>query len=79
MILHYVKQWEERKHILEQWLNENEPNSYEHIHDMLFHLVITKPNERERQIWDWNRFTIIDNGEYQGRYVSTITVMEIAQ
>jgi hypothetical protein len=45
MILNYVKQWEERKHLLEQWLNENEPNSYESIYEMLFNLVVTKPND----------------------------------
>ena len=69
MILHYVKQWEERKHLLEEWLKENEPYSYESIHEMLFHLVLTKPNEREHQRWDWNRFTIIDDGEYQGNQI----------
>ena len=69
MILHYVKQWEERKHLLEQWLNENEPYSYEGIHEMLFDLVLTKPNGREHQKWDWDRFTTIDDGSYQGNQI----------
>lgn len=69
MILHYVKQWEKRKHLLEQWLNKNEPYSYDNIHEMLFDLVITKPNGREHQKWNWNRFVKIDDGEYQGNQI----------
>ena len=65
MILHYVKQWEERKHLLEQWLNKNEPNSYENIYEMLFRLVITR-SERGELEWDWNRFVKIDDGSFQG-------------
>jgi hypothetical protein len=65
MILNYVKQWEERKHLLEQWLNDNEPNSYENIYEMLFHLVITR-SERGELEWDWNRFVKIDDGSFQG-------------
>lgn len=68
MILNYVKQWEERKHLLEQWLNDNEPNSYENIYEMLFHLVITR-SERGELEWDWNRFVKIDDGEYQGNEI----------
>ena len=68
MILHYVKQWEERKHLLEQWLIKNEPNSYENIYEMLFHLVITR-SERGELEWDWNRFVKIDDGEYQGNQI----------
>ncbi len=69
MILHYVKQWEERKHILEQWLNENEPNSYESIYEMLFNLVVTKPNDDEYSEWDWGRFVKIDDGTFQGNEI----------
>lgn len=68
MILHYVKQWDERKHLLEQWLTKNEPNSYENIYEMLFHLVITR-SERGELEWDWNRFVKIDDGEYQGNQI----------
>lgn len=68
MILHYVKQWEERKHLLEQWLTKNEPNSYENIYEMLFHLVITR-SERGELEWDWNRFKVLDDGEYQGNQI----------
>ena len=68
MILHYVKQWEERKHLLEQWLTENEPNSYKNIYEMLFHLVITR-GERGELEWDWNRFVKIDDGDYQGNQI----------
>jgi hypothetical protein len=69
MILHYVKQWEERKHLLEQWLNENEPNSYESIYEMLFNLVVTKPNDDEYSEWDWGRFVKIDDGSFQGNEI----------
>jgi hypothetical protein len=69
MILNYVKQWEERKHLLEQWLNENEPNSYESIYEMLFNLVVTKPNDDEYSEWDWGRFVKIDDGSFQGNEI----------
>ena len=69
MILHYVKQWEERKHLLEQWLNDNEPNSYESIYEMLFNLVVTKPNDDEYSEWDWGRFVKIDDGTFQGNEI----------
>jgi hypothetical protein len=69
MILNYVKQWEERKHLLEQWLNENEPNSYESIYEMLFNLVVTKPNDDEYSEWDWGRFVKIDDGTFQGNEI----------
>jgi len=68
MILHYVKQWEERKHLLEQWLNKNEPVSYKHIYMMLFKLVITR-SERGELEWDWKRFKVLDNGDYQGNKI----------
>jgi hypothetical protein len=66
MILHYVKQWEERKHLLEQWLTKNEPNSYQDIYETLFRLVVTKPNDDEYSEWDWKRFVKIDDGSFQG-------------
>ena len=69
MILNYVKQWDERKHLLEQWLNENEPNSYESIYEMLFNLVVTKPNDDEYSEWDWGRFVKIDDGTFQGNEI----------
>ena len=69
MILNYVKQWEERKHLLEQWLNDNEPNSYESIYEMLFNLVVTKPNDDEYSEWDWGRFVKIDDGSFQGNEI----------
>jgi hypothetical protein len=69
MILNYVKQWEERKHLLEQWLNDNEPNSYESIYEMLFNLVVTKPNDDKYSEWDWGRFVKIDDGSFQGNEI----------
>lgn len=68
MILHYVKQWEERKHLLEIWLTKNEPNSYQNIYEMLFRLVITRSEIRDLE-WDWNRFVKIDDGDYQGNEI----------
>jgi hypothetical protein len=68
MILNYVKQWEERKHLLEQWLTKNEPNSYQFIYETLFRLVITR-SERGELEWDWKRFKVLDNGDYQGNKI----------
>jgi hypothetical protein len=74
MILHYVKQWEERKHLIEQWLTKNEPNSYQDIYETLFRLVVTEPQKINPQLtnyneWNWNRFVKIDDGEYQGNEI----------
>jgi hypothetical protein len=69
MILHYVKQWEERKHLLEQWLTKNEANSYQDIYETLFRLVVTKPNDDEYSEWDWGRFRKIDDGSFQGNEI----------
>jgi hypothetical protein len=68
MILHYVKQWDERKHLLEQWLNDNEPNSYQDIYETLFRLVITR-SERGELEWDWKRFRKFDDGTFQGNQI----------
>jgi hypothetical protein len=69
MILNYVKQWEERKHLLEQWLNENEPNSYQDIYETLFCMVVTKPSDDEYSEWKWGRFVKIDDGTFQGNQI----------
>lgn len=69
MILHYVKQWEKRKHILEQWLIENEPNSYEHLYFKLFKLVVIEPESRFYKEWDWSRHRVIDDGDFQGNII----------
>ncbi len=68
MILNYVKQWEERKHLLEQWLTKNEPNSYQFIYETLFRLVITR-SERGELEWDWKRFRKFDDGTFQGNQI----------
>jgi hypothetical protein len=74
MILHYVKQWEERKHLLEQWLTKNEANSYQDIYETLFRLVVTEPQKINPQLtnyneWNWNRFVKIDDGNFQGNEI----------
>jgi hypothetical protein len=69
MILHYVKQWEERKHLLEQWLTKNEANSYQDIYETLFRLVVTKPDSQFNKEWDWKRLKVLDDGEYQGNQI----------
>lgn len=70
MILEFVKQWEERKHILEEWLTNNMPSSYEDIYKKLFGLVITEPlDSYGYKEWDWNRYKCIDDGDYQGTQI----------
>jgi hypothetical protein len=68
MILHYVKQWEERKHLLEQWLTKNEPNSYQDIYEAVFAGVVTQPQGRGYK-WHWKRFVKIDDGTFQGNQI----------
>jgi len=70
MILEFVKQWEERKYILEEWLTNNMPSSYEDIYKKLFGLVITEPLDSYGAYeWDWNRYQCIDDGDYQGTQI----------
>ena len=69
MILNYVKQWKERKHLLEQWLTKNEPNYYQDIYETLFRLVVTKPDSQFNKEWDWKRLKVLDDGEYQGNQI----------
>ena len=68
MIKEFIQQWDERKHLLEEWLKENEPREYEDIYKKLFELVITKPNGYADD-WDWKRFRVIDDGDYQGNLI----------
>lgn len=68
MIKEFVQQWDERKHLLEEWLKENEPSQYEDIYRKLFELVITKPNGYADD-WNWERFRVIDDGDYQGNLI----------
>lgn len=68
MIKEFVKQWDENKHLLEAWLKENKPSSYEDIYKKLFELVVTKPNGYGDE-WNWERFTTIDDGDYQGNMI----------
>ena len=68
MIKEFVQQWDERKHLLEDWLKENEPSEYEDIYKKLFELVVTKPNGYADD-WNWERFRVIDDGDYQGNLI----------
>jgi hypothetical protein len=68
MIKEFVKQWDERKHLLEEWLKENQPSDYEDIYKKLFELVVTKPNGYGDE-WKWERFKVIDDGHYQGNLI----------
>jgi hypothetical protein len=68
MIKEFVKQWDERKHLLEEWLKENQPSNYEDIYKKLFELVVTQPNSYNDS-WDWERFEIIDDGDWQGNRI----------
>lgn len=68
MIKEFVQQWDERKHLLEEWLKENKPSQYEDIYKKLFELVITQPNGYADD-WNWERFRVIDDGHYQGNLI----------
>ena len=64
----FVQQWDERKHLLEEWLKENKPSEYKDIYKKLFELVIIKPNSYFDS-WNWERFKVIDDGDYQGTLI----------
>ena len=68
MVKEFVQQWDERKHLLEKWLKENQPSEYEDIYRKLFELVITKPNGYADD-WNWERFRVIDDGDWQGNLI----------
>jgi hypothetical protein len=69
MIKEFVKQWDARKHLLEEWLKENQPSDYDDIYKKLFELVITEPLDKYADCWGWDRFTVIDDGHYQGNRI----------
>lgn len=64
MIKEYVKQWDENKHLLEEWFKNNIPSSYEEIHEKLFELVL-KPIDGWSE-WNLECKRVIDDGHYQG-------------
>lgn len=72
MNLEFVKQWEENKHLLEEWF-KNTPCDYEYqkIVEKLFELVL-KPLDGYRSEFDVEEITTIDNGDYQGTQIFLI-------
>jgi hypothetical protein len=81
MIKHFIKQWDEFKHELEFFLDLEYDQSedkqywgmaYEELFKKVFELVVTQPREQTNWSsceWDWDRFQIINHGDYQGEMI----------
>ena len=69
MILKFINQWEERKHLLKKSFEEKEPEDYEDIYKRLFEIVVPKTNSPYNNYWDWDRYKCIDDGDYQGNKI----------
>jgi|SRR5690625_2162166 len=75
MIQEIVKQWDENKHVLENYFRTTKQKkyseSYEQIVEKLFELVLTKADEYGNG-FNTNRITVIDDGDYQGTQIFII-------
>jgi hypothetical protein len=69
MIKHFIEQWEERKGLLKESFEKEMPEDYEDIYRRLFSVVITEPEEYSLSDWDWERFRVFDDGDYQGNKI----------
>jgi len=68
-----IKQWEERKHLLEGYFSttvQSEYDSYRLIVKKILELVITKADSDCS--WDFSKMTVIDDGDYQGTEIFII-------
>ena len=79
MIDGIIKQWDKRKHILEEHFRTNNPYyEYKDIVRLLFELVITDAPYWDRDdpnwdnAWDYDNIDVIDNGSYQGTLIFLI-------
>lgn len=77
MIQFLVDQWDENKHVLENYFRttrqEEYAENYEQIVEKLFELVLTKSNDKySDRGFDISRMTIIDDGDYQGTQIFII-------
>lgn len=67
MIQHYVKLWNERKHILEEHFKETDlTDDYDEIVKALFEYVLIETPKQYPDKHDVDNMVIIDHGSYQG-------------
>lgn len=63
MVQEFIKQWDDNKHLLEEYFTitpQSKYSCYKDIVKKIFELVITK------QEFDISKLTVIDDGDYQG-------------
>ena len=60
-----IAQWNERKHLLAEWLAGGHPKSYKEMVDKLVELVLTDEYGHRGRL-DPKRVHVIDDGDYQG-------------
>lgn len=73
MIKEIIKQWEDRKHLLEQYFKDSTPShSYSSILNKLFEIVITYTGKSYPEKFDISKMTVIDDGDYQGTAIYII-------
>ena len=68
-----IKQWEENKHLLENYFSttlQNNYNSYKTIVEKIFEYCIKKADDYSS--FDVSKMTVIDDGDYQGTQIFII-------
>ena len=66
MLDYVVKQWDDNKHLLEEYFKINPQSdyvSYKAILEKIFELVVV---EKDGYEMDYDKMTVIDDGHYQG-------------
>jgi len=69
MLDYVVKQWDENKHLLEEYFKTTEQceyGSYKAILEQIFKLVVI---EKDGYEMDYEKMTVIDDGHYQGTLI----------
>lgn len=75
MITEIIKQWDERKHLLEQYFSQTDQDEYSSYADIvkkIFEYVIISSNEYSNTGFDIKKMRVIDDGNYQGTQIFII-------
>ena len=76
MIPQIIKQWEDNKHLLQEYFattkQDEYSESYLFILKKIFEIVITKTVSGYEDGYNWNEISMVDNGECQGTQIFLI-------
>ena len=70
MIMDFIKAWDSRKHLLQEYFESHEQSEYDEYSKLvalLFKVVINPDrNEKGESEFDTDLMTVVNNGDYQG-------------